>query len=74
MPEALFTGGIMEDIVIKTTENGYVVTHAGKTYISTPSAKRLTLLINKLLAPKLAPEGPPPLPAAAKKPKKVALE
>jgi len=64
----------MEDIVIKTTENGYLVTHAGKSYISTPSVKRLTQLINKLLAPKRPADEPPPLPVAAKKPKKVALE
>lgn len=57
----------MEEIVIKKTENGFLITQGNKSYVATNSGKILNQLLNKILKPKKEKDTPPPLPVAAKK-------
>jgi hypothetical protein len=67
----------MEDIVIKTIENGFLVSVGAKSYISSGDARSLNKLINKILGMGQGKEKdtPPPAPKeSVERAKKVGLK
>lgn len=67
----------MEDIVIKTIENGFLVSVGTRSYISSDDARSLNKLINKILGmgQRKDKATPPPVPSeGVERAKKVGLK